>query len=132
MSYFLDGFGSFALVIGIVVLFFAWHYLVRGCFIYQDHGNNLGYKERGRRRLSFYIVGRYKDEIYSLENYEGVEIHVPAGERWKIEMPDWAKERRKIILQRLEKDFRGRDKVYFVEYEDADADISVTTLFPPH
>ncbi len=103
-------FPSFILWLGLFVLYFYVEYLRCGHFIYQDHGNNLVYKERGNGNLNFYITLRYDDEEVG-----GADIHVKSDDRWRKEMPDWAKERKQEIVQRLRKNSLEVDRVQFIE-----------------
>jgi hypothetical protein len=104
-------FAGFALWIGAILLFEYLQYLRRGYFMYQDHGNNLVYKERGNGNLDFGVHLRYDDEQYG-----GVVVHVLSDDKWREEMPEWAKERKEIIVQRLKKDYYEVDNVQIVEY----------------
>lgn len=126
MTLSLDGLPSLVLWVGVLVLFFPCQYLVLGYFICCDHAENLVYKERGRKSLNFYIIGRFNDE-----KCEGVDIHVLTDVGWEKEMPDWAKDRKEIIVRRLIKSFPKVDNAQVVEYKNEDETITMALLFPP-
>ena len=91
-------FTGFVLLIGAWILWDYLRYLFRGYYIYDDRCEILIYKDRKHGSLELPIVFRYKDG-----KYDGSDIHVPPDKIWKREMPDWAKENKRVIVQRLKK-----------------------------
>jgi hypothetical protein len=87
-------------------------YVFRGYIVYHYGPETLIYKERGKDKLFFYFTARYKNK-----QCDGMDIHVPEIEKWKREMPDWAKYRKPIIVQRLKSHCRKIDNPEILDYK---------------
>jgi hypothetical protein len=105
-------FFSFFLWIGFIALYVYLQYLFRGYYVYDERCEFIVYKDRKHGCLDFQLRFRYKDD-----KIDGVNIYVPAGNKWEETVPDWAKEHRKVIVQRLKKHYSDRGKTEFIEYE---------------
>jgi hypothetical protein len=64
----------------------------------------------GSRQLRFF-GSRYPDEYI---------LHVPSASWWQVNMPDWAKDRREIILERLVEELELKKiKKYKIDPDDS-------------
>jgi hypothetical protein len=47
--------------------------------------------------------------------FAGGNLYIPTGDNWKKGVPDWAKERRETIAQRLKKHYKNDSTIWFIE-----------------